>query len=234
MAQASPRPGSTVPGTKKSPLVERREALPCASVSRRSGRYAAACYSAPFGAPLPLNLRGGKPKAHLARRRENAGAWLFEIRIAMFRFPGAMQRAALPRRDASLNRDRNGYRSLYGPGSAAHQAVRNGPLRCVRGTSGEDAPLLPPAIQLAIGCESISSLGKRNDQQACGYAARGSRLRLHHRRRRLGRLRARQSAQRIGGAFGAAARGGGPRQKNFGSCAGPGREKVQSGRPPLG
>src|SRR5437868_8028680 len=30
MAKASPRPGRTVPGTKKSPQVERREALPCA------------------------------------------------------------------------------------------------------------------------------------------------------------------------------------------------------------
>src|SRR5205085_9138294 len=35
---------------------------------------------APFGAPPPLT-KGGKLKAHLARRRENAEAWLFEIRI---------------------------------------------------------------------------------------------------------------------------------------------------------
>ena len=34
---------------------------------------------APFGAPLPLILRGGKLKAHLARRRENEDAWLFEM-----------------------------------------------------------------------------------------------------------------------------------------------------------
>src|SRR5437868_15191980 len=49
----APVPGSQVPGSKKSPQVERREALPCASVSRRSGRQAAACYTAPFGAPPP-------------------------------------------------------------------------------------------------------------------------------------------------------------------------------------
>src|SRR4051812_2336255 len=34
--------------------------------------------NAPFGAPPPL-IRGGKLKAQLAPRRENAGAWLFEM-----------------------------------------------------------------------------------------------------------------------------------------------------------
>jgi hypothetical protein len=58
MAQASPRPGSTVPGTKKSPQVERREALPCASVSRRSGRYAAACYQCAFRRSASPHCRG--------------------------------------------------------------------------------------------------------------------------------------------------------------------------------
>jgi hypothetical protein len=42
------------------------------------GRY----QGAPFGVPPPPQCRGGgKLKAHLARRRENADAWLFEIRI---------------------------------------------------------------------------------------------------------------------------------------------------------
>jgi hypothetical protein len=36
---------------------------------------------ASFGAPSPLIVGGEKLKAQLARRRENASAWLFEIRI---------------------------------------------------------------------------------------------------------------------------------------------------------
>src|SRR5437868_8239763 len=79
MAKASPRPGRTVPRSKKSPQVERRTGVAVCVVS--PGKHAAACYCAPFGAPLPLYQRGGKLKAHLARRRENADAWLFEIRI---------------------------------------------------------------------------------------------------------------------------------------------------------
>src|SRR5436305_12307339 len=45
----------------------------------------------------PHFSRGGKLKAHLARRRENAGAWLFDIVDRKFtpRFPGAMQHVAL-------------------------------------------------------------------------------------------------------------------------------------------
>src|SRR5436305_1983113 len=35
---------------------------------------------------------------------------------------------------ALLNRDHHGCWVCYGPGSAAHQAVKNGALRCVRGT----------------------------------------------------------------------------------------------------
>ena len=76
MAKASPRPGRTVPGSKKSPQVERREALPCALFP-------------PGNMPRRVTLRlsalrfpsqgGGKLKAHLARRRENEDAWLFEI-----------------------------------------------------------------------------------------------------------------------------------------------------------
>src|SRR3954453_18411033 len=53
------------------------------------------------------------------------------------RFPGAMQHAAVLRRDASLNRDRNGHRALYGPGSAAHRSARA--TRCA--ASGEHAEL---------------------------------------------------------------------------------------------
>ena len=51
MAKASPRPGSTVPGTKKSPQVERRTGVAVCVFPRK---HAAACYTAPFGAPLPL------------------------------------------------------------------------------------------------------------------------------------------------------------------------------------
>src|SRR4051794_9109709 len=66
--------------------------------------------------------------------RETAEARLFEMRIGNSRFPGAMQRVAL--REALLRRtgivSNAGVR--YGPGSAAHQAAKSGPLRCVRGT----------------------------------------------------------------------------------------------------
>jgi hypothetical protein len=40
-----------------------------------------------------------------------------------FRFPGAMQHAAVLRRDASQNRDRTTHRRLYGPGSAVHRSA---------------------------------------------------------------------------------------------------------------
>jgi alkanesulfonate monooxygenase SsuD/methylene tetrahydromethanopterin reductase-like flavin-dependent oxidoreductase (luciferase family) len=44
------------------------------------GRY----QDAPFGVPSPLNVEGGELKAQLARRREDDGVWLFEIRIGKF------------------------------------------------------------------------------------------------------------------------------------------------------
>src|SRR5882757_11557037 len=39
---------------------------------------------ASFGAPSPLKVEGRKLEAQLARRRGNASAWLFEIRIEKF------------------------------------------------------------------------------------------------------------------------------------------------------
>jgi hypothetical protein len=36
---------------------------------------------------------------------------------------------------APQNRDRRRLGAWYGPGSAAHQAAKGGPLRCVRGTT---------------------------------------------------------------------------------------------------
>src|ERR1044071_6325951 len=71
-------PEEPVPRSKKSPQVERREALPCALFPGDPGTK-----------PRPVTVRlsalrfpsqrGGKLKAQLARRRENADAWLFEI-----------------------------------------------------------------------------------------------------------------------------------------------------------
>src|SRR3954452_900202 len=78
MAKASPRPGRTVPGTKKSPQVERRTGVAVCLCSRRFGDTPRLVTNAPFGAPLPLT-RGRQNKAHLARRRENEDAWLFEM-----------------------------------------------------------------------------------------------------------------------------------------------------------
>jgi len=63
------------------------------------------------------------------------------------RFPGAMQRVALAKR-CFAEPDRNEHRAWYGPGSAAHQAVKNGPLRCVRGTSYTGFP--------AYGIDAVS------------------------------------------------------------------------------
>src|SRR5712671_3304203 len=42
---------------------------------------------ASFGAPSPLIVEGRELKAQLARRRGNAAAWLFEIRIRKIRKP---------------------------------------------------------------------------------------------------------------------------------------------------
>src|SRR6185295_16127332 len=98
VAKASPRPGRTVPRSKKSPQVERREALPCALFPSGTCRGLLLCAFRRSASP---HLRGGKLKAHLARRRENADAWLFEMRINLV-FPDAMQRGAL--RGALLRR----------------------------------------------------------------------------------------------------------------------------------
>ena len=48
------------------------------------------------------------------------------------RVPGAMQREALLRRTGIVTNA--GVRVWYGPGSAAHHAVKDGALHCVRGT----------------------------------------------------------------------------------------------------
>src|SRR4051812_25967937 len=57
--------------------------------------------------------------------------------LSTSRFPGAMRRAALLRRTGIV--PNTGVR--YGPGSAAHHAVKNGALRCVRGTeAGANTP----------------------------------------------------------------------------------------------
>src|SRR3954452_23323090 len=47
------------PKVEEVAAAERREALPCASVPRRSGKQAAACYCAPFGASLPPLVEKG-------------------------------------------------------------------------------------------------------------------------------------------------------------------------------
>src|ERR1043166_7585328 len=103
MAKASPRPGRTVPGSKKSPQVERREALPCALFPGDPGTR-----------PRPVTVRlsalrfpsqrGGKLKAHLARRRENADAWLFEIVDRKFWHGAATFSASSPRRRGPIRR----------------------------------------------------------------------------------------------------------------------------------
>src|ERR1044072_6152740 len=84
MAKASPRPGRTVPGSKKSPQVERREALPCALFPGDPGPGRGVLHFA-FRRSASPRLGGGKLKAHLARRRENEDAWLSEIRIGKTR-----------------------------------------------------------------------------------------------------------------------------------------------------
>src|ERR1043166_2430973 len=72
-------PGRTDQGFK-TPRRSAEQALPCALFPGDPGNR-------PRRVTLRLSAlrfpsqRGGKLKAHLARRRENAGAWLFEIRI---------------------------------------------------------------------------------------------------------------------------------------------------------
>ena len=74
----APALGSQVPGTEIA-ATERREALPCASISRRSGKQAAAVTKVRLSA-LRLPSKGEKKlKAKLARWREDEAAWLFEI-----------------------------------------------------------------------------------------------------------------------------------------------------------
>jgi hypothetical protein len=75
-------------------------------------------------APVRLRISGADYNGHFVRP---------QAQVASFRVPGAMQRAAL--RGVMLRRTgtvpSTGVR--YGPGSAAHHAVKNGALRCVRG-----------------------------------------------------------------------------------------------------
>src|SRR5437868_15422633 len=63
MAKASPRPGRTVPGSKKSPQVERREALPCALFPPGNMPRRVTLRLSALRFP---SQRGGKLKAHLA------------------------------------------------------------------------------------------------------------------------------------------------------------------------
>src|ERR1051325_4168844 len=75
-------PEVPVPGTKKSPQVERREALPCALFPQGNMPRPVAVRLSALRFP---SQRGGKLKAHLARRRENADPWLFDIVDRNFR-----------------------------------------------------------------------------------------------------------------------------------------------------
>src|ERR1043165_4337334 len=65
MAKASPRPGRTVPRSKKSPQVERREALPCAlfppgNMPRRVAlRLSALRFPSQKGRQTKSSTRGG-------------------------------------------------------------------------------------------------------------------------------------------------------------------------------
>src|SRR5882757_6526965 len=60
----APAPGSPVPGTKKSPRWSVRKALFFTTKARLSALH------------LPSKSKGDQLKAQLARRRENASAWL--------------------------------------------------------------------------------------------------------------------------------------------------------------
>jgi hypothetical protein len=85
MAQASPRAGSTVPGSKKSPRrdAERRCRVPL--FLGNPGNKPRPLPRCAFRRPVSPQSRGEKKiKAQLARRRENVSAWLFEIRIGKF------------------------------------------------------------------------------------------------------------------------------------------------------
>ena len=78
MAKASPRPGRTVPGSKKSPRrsAGRRCRVLCLPAIRGTGRGVLHCAFRRSASP---HKRGGKLKDQLAWARENAGAWLSEI-----------------------------------------------------------------------------------------------------------------------------------------------------------
>jgi hypothetical protein len=79
-AKAKASAGSRKHGPKDEEVAatERRKALPCASVFRRSGKQAAAVTKVRLSALRLPSRRGDKLKAQLARRRGNASAWLFE------------------------------------------------------------------------------------------------------------------------------------------------------------
>ncbi len=134
-------------GSAKSPEERTRVLRRCGwSVGRRSaasgflsrGSCCGNCYQgAPFGAPSPLIFEGRKLKAQLARRREDAGAWLFEIRIRKFAL-------SCPGRDAAffMPLRRTGtpvtVRKKLGPGSAAHRSARA--TRCAASGERQGSP----------------------------------------------------------------------------------------------
>src|SRR3954468_19724071 len=79
----APALGSQVPGTKKSPRWSVRKAHFVTTKARRSA--------------LHLPSKGEiDQKLKLARRRENASAWLFEIRIGEFSRGGDKHSAVVP------------------------------------------------------------------------------------------------------------------------------------------
>src|SRR3954463_9081106 len=58
--------------------MERRKAMPCASICWRSSKQAAAVTKVRLSALRLPSKRGEKLKAQLARRREDEKSWLFE------------------------------------------------------------------------------------------------------------------------------------------------------------
>src|ERR1043166_6914944 len=104
MAKASPRPGRTVPGTKKSPQVERREALPCALFPGDPGtrprrvtlRLSALRFPSQKGRQTKsLTSRGGA-------RTQTRGCLKFESELS---FPGRDAARSSSRSAASQSRD---------------------------------------------------------------------------------------------------------------------------------
>ena len=145
----APAPGSPVPGTRKSPRwsVGRRFRGLWFPAIRRSC-CGTTNQGASFGAPPPLTSGWDQSKARAHRSRENAEAWLFEIRIEIF--AGALE-LSLPQAQRSCARW-GGWRVVSVASNVTGGVIATGAVPEVR---PHPTGLRPATLPTARSCAAL-------------------------------------------------------------------------------